>query len=112
MNPDITQVSVSDVPGGTTAEAFIVFKRGDMTSRTVCAFCVVGDGMTCDRCVHLAPSGACRTHPLPGRPCNEFATAQTARAPQARRQGDGPTPPVQGTASPPPAPAGSAGGEL
>jgi len=39
LNPDITQVSVSDVPGGTTAEAFIVFARGDMTSRTVCAFC-------------------------------------------------------------------------
>ena len=39
MNPDITQVSVSDVPGVTTAEAFIVFKQGDMTSRTVCAFC-------------------------------------------------------------------------
>jgi hypothetical protein len=39
MNPDIKQVSVSDVPGGTTAEAFIVFRQGDMTSRTVCAFC-------------------------------------------------------------------------
>ena len=39
MNPDITQVSVSDVPGGTTAEAFIVLKQGDITSRTVCAFC-------------------------------------------------------------------------
>ena len=39
MNPDIQQVSVSDVPGVTTAEAFIVFRRGDMQSRTVCAFC-------------------------------------------------------------------------
>lgn len=39
MNPDITQVSVSDVPGNTTATAFIVFKRSDITSRTVCAFC-------------------------------------------------------------------------
>ena len=39
MNPDIQQVSVSDVPGGTTAEACIVFRRGDTVSRTVCAFC-------------------------------------------------------------------------
>jgi len=29
----------NDVLGVTTAEAFIVFKRGDTTSRTVCAFC-------------------------------------------------------------------------
>ena len=32
-------------------------------------------GMTCGRCRHLAPSGACRTFPIPGRPCNEFSTA-------------------------------------
>jgi hypothetical protein len=46
MNPDIKQVSVSDVPGGTTSEAFVVFTRGDMTSRTVCAFCRQERSMT------------------------------------------------------------------
>ena len=35
-------------------------------------------GMTCDRCVNLMPSGGCRTYPLPGRPCNEFKTANAS----------------------------------
>jgi hypothetical protein len=39
MNPDIQQVSVSDCHGVSTAEALIVMRRGEMTSRTVCAFC-------------------------------------------------------------------------
>ena len=34
-------------------------------------------GMTCDGCRHLSPSGACRTHPIPGRPCNQFSTSNT-----------------------------------
>ena len=39
MNTDIQQVSVTDVPGVTTAKAFIVFRVGDAKSHTVCAFC-------------------------------------------------------------------------
>ena len=39
MNTDIQQVSVSDVPGVTTSDAFIVFRRGDTESHAVCAFC-------------------------------------------------------------------------
>jgi hypothetical protein len=34
-------------------------------------------GMTCDGCRHLAPSGACRTFPKPGLPCNEFSAANS-----------------------------------
>lgn len=40
----------------------------------------------CDRCRHLAPSGACRTFPIPGRPCNEFSTANARIEPLLTRE--------------------------
>jgi hypothetical protein len=42
----------------------------------------VAPGMSCNGCGHLAPSGACRTHPLssvPCWPCNEFSAAADGR---------------------------------